>query len=282
MNEKDLINYNRIAQTIEYLSDNFKQQPNLEIIADQVNLSPFHFQRLFSDWAGTSPKNFIQYLTVEYAKNLLKKKQATLFDTALESGLSGTGRLHDLFIKIEGMTPADYKKGGEGLVINYSFSVNRFGKVLIASTEIGICHLAFYQDEIVALETLKMNFPNARLEEKTDKFQHSALNFFELNPIGSSTIQLHLKGTEFQLKVWEALLKIPSGELSTYGKLAENVNNSKVSRAVGTAIGKNPVAFLIPCHRVIQSNGLIGEYMWGSTRKKAIIAWEAANKNNFL
>lgn len=271
------INYNRIAEAIEYIKNNFTQQPNLDEVAEQVHLSPFHFQRLFSEWAGTTPKKFLQYISIEHAKKLLADKHTTLFDTAFETGLSGTSRLHDLFINIEGMTPAEYKNGGKNLSVNYSFVESPFGNLIVASTPKGICYIAFDDDEEKALNNLKGKFPNATFQRKLDLMQQNALFIFQNDWSKLPEIKLHLKGTDFQLKVWEALLKIPMGHLSTYGNIAEQIGNSNASRAVGTAIGRNPVAFLIPCHRVIQSSGNIGGYMWGNTRKTAIIGWEGAN-----
>lgn len=280
MNEQESTNYNRIAEAIEYIKNNFKEQPNLDKVAEQVHLSPFHFQRLFSEWAGTTPKKFLQYTSIEHAKKLLTDKQATLFDTAFETGLSGTGRLHDLFINIEGMTPAEYKNGGNNLSINYSFAESPFGNLIVASTSKGICYMAFNDDEVNALNDLKLKFPNATFQRKLDLIQQNALFIFQNDWNKLPEIKLHLKGTDFQLKVWETLLKIPMGQLSTYGNIAEQIGNANASRAVGTAIGSNPVAFLIPCHRVIQSTGNIGGYMWGNTRKTAIIGWESARTDH--
>jgi AraC family transcriptional regulator of adaptative response/methylated-DNA-[protein]-cysteine methyltransferase len=280
MNSQEKANYARIAEAIEYIKNNFKAQPSLDEIAEKINLSPFHFQRLFTEWAGVSPKKFLQYLTVEYAKKLLKDNQATLFDTAIETGLSGTGRLHDLFINIEGMTPGEYKNGGESLSINYSFAESPFGNILVASTSKGICHMAFADDEQHALNALQSKFPNAAYRQTVDLVQQNVLFIFTHDWSKLNQIKLHLKGTEFQLKVWETLLKIPVGKLTTYGSIAKQIQLPKASRAVGTAIGDNPVAFLIPCHRIIQSTGLSGGYHWGSIRKTAIIGWEAAQIDN--
>jgi AraC family transcriptional regulator of adaptative response/methylated-DNA-[protein]-cysteine methyltransferase len=223
-----------------------------------------------------SPKKFLQVLTVEYAKNILKDKKATLFDAAFETGLSGTGRLHDLFIKIEGMTPGEYKNGGSELFINYSFAESPFGNILVASTQKGICHMAFADDEQNALYDLKRQFPRATYKQMVDLIQQNALYIFTHDWSELDQIKLHLKGTAFQLKVWETLLKIPVGGLSTYKTVAEKINNPNALRAVGSAIGQNPVAFIIPCHRVIQSAGTFGNYHWGATRKTAMIGWEAS------
>ena len=276
MNEQQCINYSRIEEAINFIKENFKKQPDLDEVAAKINLSPFHFQRLFTDWAGVSPKKFLQYISVEYAKNMLKNKQVTLFDAAEETGLSGTGRLHDLFITIEGMTPGEFKNGGKYLTINYSFATSLFGNILVASTLKGICYLAFAEVEEIAFADLKHHFPNAFFIQKKDAFQQNALKIFDNDWSNLDQIKLHLKGTDFQIKVWESLLKIRMGQLATYGNIAQNINKPTASRAVGSAIGSNPVAFLIPCHRVIQAGGNYGGYMWGSTRKTAIIGWEIA------
>jgi AraC family transcriptional regulator, regulatory protein of adaptative response / methylated-DNA-[protein]-cysteine methyltransferase len=279
MTTQQSLNFNRIADAIGYIKENFKQQPNLDVVAEKVHLSPFHFQRMFTDWAGVSPKKFLQYISVEHAKSILKAKEATLFDAAEETGLSGTGRLHDLFVNIEGMTPGEFKNGGEKLSINYSYAESPFGDILVASTEKGICHMAFADNEKDALQVLQSHFPNAHYKQMVDLVQQNALYIFTHDWKKLNKIKLHLKGTEFQLKVWEALLKVPMGKLSTYGSIAEEIQSPKASRAVGTAIGSNPVAFLIPCHRVIQSSGVFGGYMWGPNRKAAMIGWEAARTN---
>jgi AraC family transcriptional regulator of adaptative response/methylated-DNA-[protein]-cysteine methyltransferase len=279
MNKQQQLNYSRIAEAIDYIKTNFKHQPNLDEVAAKVNLSPFHFQRLFVEWAGTTPKKFLQYISIEHAKNLLKEKQASLFDTAFETGLSGTGRLHDLFINIEGMTPAEYKNGGAHLSVNYSFAESHFGNLMVASTPKGICQMAFFENEVIALDELKRKFPNAQFQQKLDLIQQNALFIFQNDWSKLLDIKLHLKGTDFQLKVWETLLKIPLGQLSSYGSIAKKIGSPNAHRAVGTAIGSNPVAFLIPCHRVIQSTGNMGGYMWGITRKAAIIGWESAKND---
>ena len=280
MTTQNQIHYNRIAEAIEYIKNNFKQQPNLDEVAEQVHLSPAHFQRLFTEWAGTSPKKFLQYISVEHAKKILKQEQATLFDTAFETGFSSTSRLHDLFVNIEGMTPAEYKNGGKNLHINFSFAESPFGNLIVASTLKGVCYMAFEDDEEKALNNLRTKFPNASFQRKLDLIQQNALFIFQHDWSKLPEIKLHLKGTDFQLKVWETLLKIPMGQLSTYGKIAGQIGNANASRAVGTAIGSNPVAFLIPCHRVIQSSGNFGGSMWGNTRKTAIIGWEGAKTHS--
>lgn len=276
---RENINYERIAQAIDFIRENFKQQPELEEVAAKVHLSPFHFQRLFTDWAGVSPKKFLQYLTVEYAKKILKEQQGTVFDAAYESGLSGTGRLHDLFISIEGMTPGEYKNGGAALSINYGYAETPFGNMLVASTAKGICHMAFADEPQQALNNLKGHFPNAQYRQVVDLSQQKALYMFTQDWSKLEQVKLHLKGTAFQVKVWETLLKIPAGSLSTYGHIAKSLERPNAVRAVGTAVAQNPVAFLIPCHRVIRASGAIGEYHWGATRKSAMIGWEAAQSS---
>ncbi|MBT2622880.1 MULTISPECIES: bifunctional helix-turn-helix domain-containing protein/methylated-DNA--[protein]-cysteine S-methyltransferase [Chryseobacterium] len=280
MSTQSQIDYNRIAKAIAYIQSNFKLQPSLDEVAEKIHLSPTHFQKIFTDWAGTSPKKFLQFISLEHAKSLLKEEKLSIFDAAYETGFSSTSRLHDLFVNIEGMSPAEYKNGGKNLVINYSFSESPFGNVIVASTEKGICHLAFENDKETALGNLKTQFPNASFFEKHDELQKNALSIFDKDWNRLNTIKLHLKGTDFQLKVWEGLLSIPMGKLSTYGNLAEKIGNAKASRAVGTAIGSNPVAFLIPCHRVIQSSGNMGGYRWGSDRKQMIIGWEGSHTSN--
>lgn len=280
MSEHKQADYNRIAAAIEYIHTNFKTQPSLDEVAGKVALSPFHFQRLFTEWAGVSPKKFLQYITVAHAKRMLAENAATLFDTAAESGLSGTGRLHDLFISIEGMTPGEYKNGGKNLAINYSFAESPFGNMLVASTAKGICHIAFADDRQLAFNALQTRFPKASYSPTVDVIQQNAMFIFTHDWSRLNQIKLHIKGTAFQLKVWETLLKIPTGKLNTYGNIARQIQAPNAARAAGTAIGDNPVAFLIPCHRIIQATGVFGGYHWGSTRKAAIIGWEAAHTQN--
>lgn len=216
MKSQQELNYNRIADAIRFLKKNYRTQPKLEEIAEHINMSPFHFQRMFSEWAGTTPKRFLQYLNIEYAKKILKETHATLFDTACELGLSGTGRLHDLFINIEGMTPGEYKNGGLALNINYSFADTPFGKIIAASTDKGVCHMAFVDEgERRAFDHLRSIFPNAKYVLSPDTKQQHALSVFDRDWNRLEEIKLHLKGTEFQLKVWETLLKIPAGGLAT-------------------------------------------------------------------
>lgn len=279
MQTQQELDYNRVASAISFFKENYRLQPKLEDVADHVNLSPFHFQRMFQNWAGVTPKQFLQFLSVEHAKEILKNTRASLFDTAYDTGLSGTSRLHDLFVKVEGMTPGEYKNGGELLTINYTFADSPFGKVLVASTSKGICHMAFVDsDEDQALELLKDIFPNAHYKQVVDAIQQNALFVFSQDWNKLDEIKLHLKGTDFQIKIWKTLLQIPAAGFTTYGDLASKAGYAGASRAVGTAVGNNPVAFLIPCHRVIKSTGEFGQYHWGETRKNAIIGWEASHQ----
>ena len=267
----------RIEKAILFIRNNFQQQPNLEEIAEHIHLSPFHFQRLFTNWAGISPKQFLQYTTINYAKQVLGEQQSSLIEVTEETGLSGTGRLHDLFIKIEGMTPGDFRRGGESLRIHYQYLQSTFGLMLVASTDKGVCYMGFVaEDKNKTFAELQQRFPQASFVETKKELHMNAVNFVCADSDDEKLIKLHIKGTEFQLKVWEALLKIPLGHLRTYGDIADKVNQPSASRAVGTAIGSNPIAFLIPCHRVIRASGVSGGYMWGQERKSAMIGWEAA------
>jgi AraC family transcriptional regulator of adaptative response/methylated-DNA-[protein]-cysteine methyltransferase len=273
--------YQRIEEAIRFIRENFREQPELDEIAKQIHLSPFHFQRLFKEWAGVSPKKFLQFTSIEYAKQLLQE-QKTLATVSFETGLSGTSRLHDLFIQIEGMTPGEYQHGGKNLHIYYSHAETLFGNILIASTDKGICHISFQEQISKPLKSetdIIYRFPAATLEQKTDLHQQEALKMFRDDWSDLDRIKLHLKGTPFQIKVWQALLQIPMGSLKTYLDIANEIGDSNASRAVGTAIGNNPIAYLIPCHRVITSSGNLGGYHWGIDRKSAIIGWEAAQES---
>ncbi|HZK08722.1 MAG TPA: bifunctional helix-turn-helix domain-containing protein/methylated-DNA--[protein]-cysteine S-methyltransferase [Bacteroidales bacterium] len=274
MNEKEYSDYSWIAEVIEYLQQNFREQPSLEAVAKKVHLSLSDFQKLFIDWAGVSAERFMEYISVHRAKQILNLAQPTLFETPPKTGLSGTAKSHDSFVEIERMTPEDYENKGEHLSINYSYHETLFGRILVASTHKGICYLAFSDDDQIAFADLKKRFSKATFTQQIDDIQQNALQIFTHDWSGINKIKLHLKGTEFQLIVWEALLKIPMGSLTTYGSIAETIQKPKAARAVGTAIGTNPIAYLIPCHRVIQSSGAFGGYMWGTTRKAAVIGWE--------
>ncbi len=276
MLNQESLDFNRIKKAIEYISENYKYQPSLDKISEHIHLSPFHFQRLFKEWAGVSPKRFLQYISIQHAKQILRETQATLFDTAFEVGLSGTSRLHDLFINIEGMTPAEYKNEGSYLTINYSFALSPFGEIIVASTPKGICHMSFAEDHKEAIKNLTSIFPKANYQNSADEIQKNAIRIFNLDWESLDKIKLHIKGSDFQIKVWQALLNIPMGQLSSYQNIANLIKSPKASRAVGNAVGQNPVAYLIPCHRIIQSTGALGDYHWGHIRKTSMIGWEAA------
>ena len=231
---------------------------------------------MFTAWAGISPKKFLQYLSLEYAKSLISRQNSALNAATYDTGLSSTSRLHDLFINIESMTPAEYRDGGSNLQIGYSFEESPFGQIIIASTERGICYAAFEENRELAVKNLRQQFPNASFHNSRKQIHADAINVLNQSYDAKQKLPLHLKGTPFQLKVWESLLKIPAGQLSSYKYIAEQIGSPSASRAVGSAIGQNPIAYLIPCHRVIQSSGAIGGYMWGAERKAAIIGWESA------
>ncbi len=271
-----MYDYYRVAEAIDYIRKNFWKQPQLDKVAEAVHLSPFHFQRMFTDWAGVSPKKFLKYISLEHAKDLLEKENSTIFETAIQTGLSGTGRLHDLFVTIEGMTPGEYKNQGAGLNIFYSFNQCQFGTYLVASTEKGVCNVLFSEKEPQqAYLELKSRWPKSNLTECTAD-HHLAVQKFFLQSGKPDQMKLHLKGTDFQVKVWEGLLRIPEGKLSTYQEIANTIDKPLANRAVGSAIGKNPVGYIIPCHRVIKSGGEFGNYRWGLNRKMAMIGYESS------
>lgn len=269
--------YQRMARAIAYMQAHYQQQPSLQDVAASVHLSPQHFQRVFSQWAGVSPKKFIQHLSLQQAKTLLQQ-QASVLDTAHTSGLSGSGRLHDLFIQLEGMTPGEYKNGGARLNIAYEYADSPLGRLLLASTDKGLCHLHFIDDEQQALNELQVAFPQAQLHAGHSALHQQALRVFTQPRDKPNSLRLHLRGTPFQLKVWQGLLRIPAGQLRSYGTLAHELGCPQSARAVGTAIGRNPVAYLIPCHRVIQASGQPGGYRWGVLRKRGLLAQEIAQQ----
>lgn len=260
--------YERIEKVIRYIEAKRLEQPKLAELASVAGLSEFHFHRLFAKWTGTTPKSFLKFLTHAHAKSLLAGSD--VLTASMESGLSGPGRLHDLFITVEGMTPGESKSGGAGLSIEYGFHETPFGPALLAQTERGVCYLGFITDgRDASLRDLRKRWPNARYAQGgTAK---TAARIF-----AGGKVKLHLRGTPFQLKVWEALLRLPEGRAVSYGALAKAVGSPKATRAVGTAVGRNPVAFLIPCHRVLREAGGLGGYHWGAPRKRAILAWEGA------
>ena len=272
--------YQRIEQAIQYLDKYANRQPELSEIASTVGLSEYHFQRIFSRWAGISTKRFLQFLTKEGAKELLAQSE-NLLDTTYGVGLSSLGRLHDLFVTTEAVTPGEYKSSGAGLTIRYGLHDTPFGKVLIGTTERGICHLGFVQgSEGKSIDNLVADWQQARMIEDHKMTAPLVEPIFDLSRRGNPPLRLHLRGTNFQLKVWEALLRIPSGTVISYEGLAAQAGRPGASRAVGTALGRNPIAVLIPCHRVIRKLGEFGNYRYGSARKKALVGWEAAHFSN--
>jgi AraC family transcriptional regulator of adaptative response/methylated-DNA-[protein]-cysteine methyltransferase len=272
-------NWRRMGRAIRFLSANYLDQPTLEDAADTVGLSPFHFQRLFTRYVGVSPKNFVGHLTLGRAKGDLKSGRS-LLETALDAGLSGPSRLHDLCLKIEAMTPGDYAKGGDGVAIDYGFHACPFGIALIMATPKGVCGLAFGDEgeEKKMLADMQARWPRARYTAAPESTQKFAQRIF--NPAKSrEELRLHLLGTPWQIKVWEALLAIPEGKTSTYRAVAELAGNANASRAVGMAVGRNPISWIIPCHRVLGSSGTLTGYHWGLDRKRAMLAVEGARQS---
>ncbi|MEM6465549.1 MAG: bifunctional helix-turn-helix domain-containing protein/methylated-DNA--[protein]-cysteine S-methyltransferase [Pseudomonadota bacterium] len=261
-----------IGRAIDFIGERVKDQPSLDEVADAVGLSPAHFQRVFSKWAGVSPKRYQQYLTLDHAKSLLRERHS-LLDTAYETGLSGTGRLHDLFLRWEAMSPGDYATGGAGLTIRWDWAETPFGEALVMATDRGLCGLAFSAEcgRAEAMADMRARWPEADYVQ--DPSMPELLEDV-MSPQGQG--QLHLIGAPFQIKVWEALLSIPSGHVTTYSDIARVVGNPKAVRAVGTAVGRNPVSWLIPCHRALRKSGGLGGYHWGLGVKRAMLAWESA------
>ena len=266
--------YQRIARAIAFIRQHHLEQPSLATVAHHVNLSEYHFQRLFTQWAGISPKRFSQYLTLDYAKSKITATN-NLIELALESGLSSTGRLHDLFVTLEAMSPGEYKAAGAGLKIRYGLHESTFGTCLIAMTERGICNLLFLdtENQPLAEKRLHEEWPNATVVY--DQQATGAIHSHIFDPSKKSPLKLHIKGTNFQIQVWRALLNIPFGGLTTYQGLAQAIGKPTAARAIGNALGRNPVGYLIPCHRVIRGSGEIGGYRWGLDRKTALLGWEA-------
>jgi len=276
------LDYTRIERALHFLNANHLRRPALDEIAAHVHLSPFHFERLFQRWAGTSPKRFLQYLTKEHAKALLRNSKS-LLAAAYESGLSGGGRLHDLFVSCEAVTPGEYKLRGESVTMQYGFHPTSFGECLLAKTERGVCALRFLttSSKQAALRELRDEWPAARFVKDDDETGEICRYIFKTAPEDERTpFHLHLRGTNFQLKVWQALLSIPAGHLTNYSDLAATIGTPKAQRAVGSAVGENPIAYLIPCHRVIRNLGVIGDYRWGHERKQAMIGWETAQASS--
>ncbi len=272
---KDRKTYERMAKAISFIRQHHLEQPSLATIAQHVNLSEYHFQRLFTQWAGISPKRFSQYLTLDYAKSKLAEAN-NLLELTIESGLSSPGRLHDLFVTLEAMSPGEYKSAGAGLKIRYGIHDTPFGACLIAITDRGICNLHFLNDinKQLGEQQLQTEWPNATIIYKQQATEDICDQIFHTSE--QSPLTLHIKGTNFQIQVWQALLKIPLGGLTTYQGLAESIGKPTAARAVGNAVGRNPVGYLIPCHRVIRGSGEIGGYRWGLERKTVLLGWEAS------
>jgi AraC family transcriptional regulator of adaptative response/methylated-DNA-[protein]-cysteine methyltransferase len=267
--------YRLIEQAIRFIEANANRQPELDEIAAAVGLSEYHFQRTFTRWAGISPKRFLQFLTKEHAKELLARSE-NLLDTSLQVGLSSLGRLHDLFVSTEAVTPGEYKSSGAGLTLRYGIHASPFGPCLVAVTERGICHLGFIQtSEGDAIDNLVSEWRQTKMIEDYRTTAPLIEPIFDLSQRGKESLRLHLRGTNFQIKVWEALLTIPAGAATTYERIAAQIGKPSALRAVGTAVGHNPIAVLIPCHRVLRKDGEFGNYRYGTARKKALLGWES-------
>lgn len=270
--------YQRIAQAIAFMRQHHLSQPDLATIAQQVNLSEYHFQRLFTRWAGISPKRFLQALTIEQAKRKIAQAQ-NLLDLSIDLGLSSPGRLHDLFVNLEAMSPGEFKAGGAGLQICYGLHDSPFGRSLIATTTRGICNLHFLEADQTAEILLRQDWPNAEFHFDPAVTEAIASQIFQ--PAGlQPPLTLCVKGTNFQIQVWRALLNLRFGSLTTYQTLAGMLNRPTAARAIGNAVGDNPIAYLIPCHRVIRASGELGGYRWGLDRKRIMLGWEASRSND--
>jgi AraC family transcriptional regulator, regulatory protein of adaptative response / methylated-DNA-[protein]-cysteine methyltransferase len=271
--------YARVERAIRYLAENFDRQPTLAQVSRHVALSEYHFQRLFRRWAGVSPKRFLQYVTAGHARELLEQSSSVL-DVSYRVGLSSGSRLHDLFVNVSAATPGEVRSGGEGLTIFWGFHDTPLGRCLIGMTDRGICALSFLSEggEEASLAELAGMWERAELREDGRRTRSVVSRIFPPRSAPEGTFDLHLKGTNFQLRVWEALLRIPAGGAVTYGDLARSLELPGAARAVGSAIGRNPVAFLIPCHRVILGSGVFGSYRWGEARKKVMLAREASRR----
>ena len=268
--------YERIERAIHYLSANYRRQPSLADVARHAGLSEFHFQRMFTRWAGISPKRFVQFLTADHARRLLRAS-ASLLDAAYEVGLSGTSRLHDLFVAVDAVTPGEFKAAGAGLVISYGYHDSPFGECLAGATDHGLCWLSFVNagGRRAALAALRAHWHGAVIVDE-GRAVASAMKQVFGRTRRTEPLPLFLKGTNFQVKVWEGLLRVPAGTLTTYQDLARRIDEPRAVRAVGTAVAHNPISYVIPCHRVIRASGQFGEYRWGADRKQAILGWEAA------
>lgn len=277
--ENHHINYERIERAIVYLQENFRRQPELDEVASEVHLSPFHFQRIFTEWAGISPKRFLQYLTAGYLKEQLQRTR-NLSEAAAAAGLSSQSRVYDLFTTLEAMTPAEYREKGSGISIDYGFHKTPFGNCLIGLTDRGICWLSFLasgKERGSALAEMKANWYQSVFCENNERTRSTTRQIFDMNR--ESRFRLLVKGTNFQVKVWEALLRIAPGDVTTYQQIAHGIDHPRAVQAVGSAVGANTIAYLIPCHRVIRKDGILGEYRWNAARKKSMIGWEMAHQD---
>ena len=271
--------YEQIETIIQHLGDHFQDQSGLDELARRAGMSPDHFQRVFKKWVGISPKQFLKYLTLEYAKSRLDENQSVL-DSALDSGLSGPGRLHDLFVSMESITPGEYKAGGAGLTIEFGMSLTPFGIVVLPVCDRGLCGSFFLPElnEQLAKQAIEEYWPLARIERNDSRAAPFAKQLFKPLSAWGKKLPLFVRGTNFQVQVWKALLEIPSGSLCTYSSLAEAIGRPTATRAVASAVGDNPISWFIPCHRVIRKGGNLGGYRWGLPRKKVMLAWEASLK----
>lgn len=271
--------YERVASTIRYLDQHHTDQPDLNALAQGAGLSPFHFHRLFSTWSGVTPKDFLQCLTLEHVRALLRTG-ASVLEAALDAGLSGPGRIHDLCVTLEAASPGELKNGGAGLTIQYGFAATPFGKAMIGEAARGICHLSFLDrgGREAARQLLHDQWPAAKRQRSDENAARLARTIFRRPGPDQATRRLRafVRATPFQLRVWRALLRVPSGSLVTYGRLSAAIHQSSAARAVGSAVGANPVAFVIPCHRVIRETGVLGNYRWDPIRKRAMLGWEMA------
>ena len=271
--------YERIASAITYINQRVSEQPSLDEIAAHVHLSPFHFQRLFSRWTGVTPKRFLQILTLEHGKNLLRESK-TLLDVTDSIGLSSSSRLYDHFVQLEAATPGDYKNKGKALTIEYGAHATPFGQFFLAVSTRGICRAAFldYTSIEHELAALQEAWPLAAIVHNAATTRRVTDTMFDKTSRLTRPLSLYVAGTNFQVAVWRALLRIPMGSVMNYAQLAFSLNRPRAARAVGNAMAANPIAFLIPCHRVIQQTGAIGKYHWGPARKQAILLWEKARQ----
>lgn len=269
--------YQRIATAIRYIQSRTGEQPGLKEVANAVHMGEFHFQRLFSRWAGISPKRLLQLLTLENAKKQLQA-DADVLAASHAVGLSGSSRLHDLFVNLEALTPGEYKTKGRGIQIEYGFHPSPFGQCLVARTRRGVCFLGFVEDNAqeAAIEDMRSRWPLAEYNDNPGATLPTIKMIFNPAKRGSESLNLLVRGTNFQVQVWNALLRIPAGQVTSYSAIARWLGKPGASRAVGTAVGSNPVSWLIPCHRVLRNDGGLGGYHWGETRKNALLAWEAA------